>query len=132
MLAKRQRKSVRAKKRLPVQVWKAGTEESLSGTTKDVSADGIFVQTQKPFPPGTQVVIEMLFSGKTIKLEGVVQQSARVAAAMQSVQTSGMGIKAELPGEFVKDVVGDRRISPRIPVKIDVVGFMEVKNIPLN
>jgi len=122
-VAKRKRKSTRVKRRIPVQVWKAGTEESLSGTTKDVSADGIFVQTQKPFPPGTDVVIEMVFSGKTIKLEGVVTQASRVAAAMQSVQTSGMGIKATMPGKFVKDVVGDRRASHRVPVKIDVVGF---------
>ena len=90
-MAKRKRKSARVKRRLPVQVWKAGTDESLSGTTKDVSPDGIFVQTQKPFPPGTEVVIEMLHSGQTIKLEGVVTQASRVAGALQSVQTSGIG-----------------------------------------
>jgi Tfp pilus assembly protein PilZ len=135
-MAKGKRKSERVKRRLPVQVWKAGTDESLSGTTKDVSPDGIFVQTQKPFPPGTEVVIEMLHSGKTIKLEGVVTQASRVAGALQSVQTSGMGIKATLPGEFVKDVVGERRASPRVAAKIKVVGFygsekhlFELKNL---
>ena len=122
-MAKRNRDSTRVKRRLPVQVWKSGTEESISGTTKDVSPDGIFVQTAKPFPPGTEVSVEMLSSGKTIKLEGVVTQASRVSAALRSVQTSGMGIKAVLPGEFVKEVVGDRRVSPRIGVKIKVVGF---------
>lgn len=70
-----------------------GEEESAVGYTKNVSADGMFIGTMRPLPPGTEIVVTMQEGGKTRRQLAVVCHAARVSPLLSSLRTSGMGVR---------------------------------------
>lgn len=70
-----------------------GEEEFAVGYTKNVSADGMFIGTIRPLPPGTEIVVTMQEAGKTRRQLAVVCHAARVSPLLSSLKTSGMGVR---------------------------------------
>lgn len=60
-----------------------------TGLAEDVSTGGVFVSTEKPLPPGTNVTLFfVLAAGRTLKAEG----SVRWLRAPETGMTPGMGV----------------------------------------
>lgn len=80
-----------------MRVTTAGQEAPVSGFTRDISRDGMFIQTHHPFPPGCRVEVELLYKEQPIAVSGVVVHASRLPAHLQGLQTSGMGVKTLRP-----------------------------------
>jgi hypothetical protein len=87
------RNILRMKKRLSVKI---GTEApNKLAFTEDLSANGLFVKTCSPHPPGTRVKIEVTMpDGNLVMLEGMSRWRKSVPAqVIHLVNKKGMGIK---------------------------------------
>lgn len=71
----------RASLSLPVQLRADGSEEVVSYVTRDVSAGGLFIETDAPLPVGATVslVIHVSPPGGQLQAEGTVVRSVPVA-----------------------------------------------------
>jgi Tfp pilus assembly protein PilZ len=87
------RKQKRTPRRFNVRFRKVGEEDFAVGYTKNVSAGGLFVGTIRPFPPGTEIEVEIREAGELRHRPAVVVHAARVSPLLASVRTSGMGVR---------------------------------------
>jgi Tfp pilus assembly protein PilZ len=87
------RKTQRRVRRIPVRFWKQGEQEPRNGYMTNVSATGIFVNTNHPLPGGTRIRVEVLDPQLGFVVEGRVAHAMKVAPALQQVRPSGMGIR---------------------------------------
>jgi hypothetical protein len=78
---------------LPARFW-TGSREDESGQVRDVSWGGLFLECDRPPPPGTPVrlMVGVSRAGEDIPLQGEV---AWIAAG--SLKGSGMGIRLDIP-----------------------------------
>ena len=85
------RRSRRAE--LIVRVDYATVDELFSEFTRDVNEGGLFIETEKPRPPGTEVCLHFNLPGsdRTVKTDGIV---VRVSDGSDG-STPGMGIEFE-------------------------------------
>jgi len=118
---KHRRQDERKRARVKARVSAKGSGESVSGFTRDLSRGGVFVQTRKPFAPGTPIKVELLYPDDQIELEGVVVRALRLPGHLQGSQASGMGIRFPDSTELAR-VAGLQR-KARIALGSDVVVF---------
>ncbi len=120
-MTKRTRRWKRVKRRLPARARKEGEEEVISGVTRDFSSEGLFIETQYPFSPGSKVMIELGFSGRKIQLNGVVARVSKAEAHLRAIQVSGMAVAVAFSKEQLRDLVTDPRPKQRIEIDSTVV-----------
>jgi hypothetical protein len=120
MMASPKRKAERLKRRLAVKAYALDGEKTLTGTTRDISPEGMFIETSQPMPPGSRVRIEVILDKQTIQLEGIVAQANRSAHQLQSMKVSGMGISGDFSALQKFEVVGERREAPRFNLNAEV------------
>lgn len=105
------RRSDRAE--LIVRVDYSTVDELFSEFTRDINEGGLFIETEKPRPPGTEVSLHFSLPGsdRTVKTNGIV---VRVSDGSDGA-TPGMGIEFEdLPPEaraHINQVI--RALRPR-------------------
>ena len=91
---KKEREHKRKRTRVAARIKGEGKEASISGFTRDISRGGLFVQTHHPFPPGTEIEVELLHKDRpAAKLKGTVVHACRVPPHLHTLQASGMGVK---------------------------------------
>ncbi len=120
-MAKHERTAERTRTRVKVLVTKTGTEKPVTGFTRDVSTNGVFVHTRSPFPKGTPVKVELLYPDGQLDHEGVVVRSQRAPVQLQGSLQSGMGISLNESSDPA-EAAGDSR-DTRVPIGSDVVVF---------
>lgn len=101
------RRKRRFARRIQVRYWPQGEDHERKGYTTNVSTTGVFIATNAPLPPATRMRIEFLDRSGFI-VEAVVAHSARVSASLQSIRSSGMGIRFLLPSELVRELLPSR------------------------
>ena len=116
-----ERQAVRSRTRVRAQVTSLGSDKSLSGFTRNISRNGLYIQTRTPLAPGTPIQIELEYPGGRVNLEGVVVRAERVPMHLQGTLQSGMGIKVQ-PSPAMARAAGTSRPT-RIPLGSDVVVF---------
>ena len=88
--------NVRRKRRLlrvPVSFWKLGNpDKSHLGFTTDVSATGVFITCNSPFPTQTDVAVMIHDPEEGFVLSGVVTRATKSHPSLQRVMKAGMGI----------------------------------------
>lgn len=89
-MEKRRRR--RFARRLQVSYWLEGEEHARQGYTTNVSTTGAFIATNAPLAPGSRLRVEFHVD-KGFYVEAVVTHAARVSASLQSIRSSGMGIR---------------------------------------
>lgn len=98
------RRKRRFARRLQVSYWPKGDEHPRQGYTTNVSTSGAFIATNAPLPPGSRLRIEF-HADSSFFAEAVVTHAARVSTSLQSIRSSGMGIRfltiSELIGELL-------------------------------
>ena len=86
--------------RLPVRY--GDTRASDPGTTANLSAEGMFIESRRPLSPGTPLTIRMEIGGATVEVSGLVMWSRR---GLEPGRPAGMGVRLLLPppayGTFV-------------------------------
>jgi len=88
------RKQKRNPHRVNVRFNKKGDEEFAVGYTKNISPGGLFIGTNRPLPPGSEIVVEIKEGGKEMRQRpAVVVHAARVSPLLARVRTSGMGVR---------------------------------------
>lgn len=94
--AMEKRERLRKKTRLPVRY---GAHRPVTmGLITNVSARGVYVSTNAVLPLGAAVNLEVhLPSGEHLLLHGVVMRARRVASALATITTGGMGVRLEDP-----------------------------------
>lgn len=120
-VAKQRRKSKRTRTRVKALVTKAGTDKPVTGFTRDISPEGLYIHTRAPFPPGTSIAIELHYPDERIDLEGVVVRAERVPVQMQGILKPGMGVKVRTSPGMAR-ATGNSR-NTRVPLGSDVVVF---------
>jgi hypothetical protein len=89
----------RKRRRLTVRFGVDGPDKT--GFTRNISASGLFIQTNLPLPPGTILRMEIAFRDRTFALRGRVVWAKRVPAALAHVIECGMGIRyVQPPADF--------------------------------
>ncbi|OGR02690.1 MAG: hypothetical protein A2284_12930 [Deltaproteobacteria bacterium RIFOXYA12_FULL_61_11] len=90
----RQRASIRTKKRLTL---KFGTSDlSRTGVTNDLSMDGLKIQANTQYKPGTLLHIELhVTTAIVLRLSGMVRWAKRCPPALVSVMQPGMGVQLD-------------------------------------
>lgn len=104
-MEKRRRK--RFARRVQVRYWPRGDEHPRKGYTTNLSTTGVFIATNGPLPPGSRLRIEFL-GESGFMVEAVVTHAARVATALQSIRSSGMGIRFLEISELIRDLLPAR------------------------
>jgi len=118
------RRSERTRTRLPAKVTQVDSGASINGFTRDISKEGLFIQTRHPFGPGSRVEIELLQKERTVKLDGIVVHAARVPYHLRSLQPSGMGVEIGVPrGPAASAAPGDRGDRAETETETEVVVF---------
>ncbi len=85
------RKTPRKRLRLPVQY---GTKElNLKGFTTDISPGGIGIKTNRPLPPGTEILTCIDMDGELLLARGEVKWARRVQPSLVNYTECGMEIK---------------------------------------
>lgn len=118
-MPREQRKAARNKSRVPVRVTRASGDTPVTGFTRDISQDGMFIQTHHPFPPGSRVEVELLYKEQPIAVSGIVVHASRLPAHMQGLQASGMGVKTLRPQETAEASNESEVTSPLPPTDLD-------------
>ncbi len=109
------RKQKRNPHRINVRFNKKGDEEAAVGYTKNISPGGLFIGTNRPLPPGTEIVVEIKEGKEMRQRPAVVVHAARVSPLLARVRTSGMGVRylyLDESAEVAK--VPQNREEPRI------------------
>jgi len=118
------RRHDRRRTRVAARVTEEGVDGAISGITRDISRGGIFIQTRKPLPPGSQVRIELLHKEKpATRLEGVVIHAARVPPHLHNLQPSGMGVRLDEPEASSAGADGEPARDTRVPSSNEVMVF---------
>jgi uncharacterized protein (TIGR02266 family) len=118
---KHRRQDERRRARVKARVSPRTGGDAVSGFTRDLSRGGMFIQTRKPFAPGTPIKVELFYPDNQVELQGVVVRALRIPGHLQGNQASGMGIRFPDSAELAK-VAGLQR-KARIAVGSDVVVF---------
>lgn len=123
-MTKRRKSSNKVKRRLPAQAWKEGEwTPPISGVTTEFSLEGLFIETRHPFSLGSQVRIELAFSGRKIKLNGVVSQVLKAEPHKRAIQISGMDVDVAFSEEDTRKFVTDPTPKQRIQIDSAVVAY---------
>jgi hypothetical protein len=86
----------RRKTRLPARFGAERTERL--GMVTDVSARGLYVQTNAVLSRGSEVRVQVRTpGGDPLELQGRVMRTRRVAAALVTIATGGMGVRLSDP-----------------------------------
>lgn len=102
------RRKRRFARRLQVSYWLKGDEHPRQGYTTNVSTTGTFIATNAPLAPGTRLRIEFLVDDGFF-VEAIVTHAARVSTALQSIRSSGMGIRFLTISELISDLLPSGR-----------------------
>ena len=102
------RRRKRFARRLQVSYWVSGEEHPRQGYTTNVSTTGCFIATNAPLAPGTRLRIEYLVD-EGFYVEAVVTHAARVSTALQSIRSSGMGIRFLTISELISGLLPSGR-----------------------
>ncbi|OIP65847.1 MAG: hypothetical protein CO150_06565 [Nitrospirae bacterium CG_4_9_14_3_um_filter_53_35] len=83
--------------------------------TSNLSVNGFFIRTNRPFAPGTLLEFEIDHpNGHVIRLEGQVVHASRTLASISRVRRSGMGIELlEKPEEYLDYLKNLRKTTIR-------------------
>lgn len=120
-MAKQERRSERIRTRVKARVTTAGDDKPLTGFTRDVSKESLFIQTRVPLPRGTPIEIELHYPDERVDLRGLVVRAERVPVQLQGSIKGGMAVKVR-PTAAMARVAGSPR-NPRIPLDSNVVVF---------
>lgn len=101
------RRKKRFARRVQVRYWPKGEEHARKGYTTNLSTTGVFIATNGPLPPGSRLRIEFLGDSHFV-VEAVVTHAARVATALQSIRSSGMGIRFLEISELIRELLPTR------------------------
>jgi hypothetical protein len=94
-------KRITERKRRRLTVRFGANSPERTGFTRNISATGIFIQTNLPLPPGTILHVEIAFPERTFALRGRVVWAKKVPAQLAHVIECGMGIRyVQPPAEY--------------------------------
>lgn len=112
-----QRFSNRIPRRLQLRYWRRNADPATGhvGYSKNISPTGLFVATNAPYNPGTELTIELHSDEEVVMVGGKVVHAARVAPLLQKVRSSGMGIQLSKATDAYLKLVG---IEPEPDEKI--------------
>lgn len=99
--SRRSRRSKRAKRRLTCSF--AIGSQYYRGITVDLSAEGLFIQTDATAAPGNRVEIDLIGTGKDpdVRVSGVIARRRAVPAMLASAVRRGIGVRLlEAPREY--------------------------------
>ena len=102
------RRRKRFARRLQVSYWVKDEDHPRQGYTTNVSTTGCFIATNAPLAPGTRLRIEFLIDDG-FYVEAVVTHAARVSTALQSIRSSGMGIRFLTISELITGLLPSGR-----------------------
>ncbi len=108
------RHAPRYKRRLPVRFWHPQTGDPHQAFTIDISLVGMFISTRAPLPEGSRFRIEVLEPGHNYIFQGEVVRTERVAAELQQVSPSGMGVRLLQVGELVQELIPGEAEKARV------------------
>lgn len=91
-------------RRVQIHYWIHGEDHERKAYTTNVSTAGAFIATNGPSPPGTRMRVEFLGENGFI-IEAIVSHAARVSASLQSIRSSGMGIRFLSIEELVRGLL---------------------------
>ncbi len=91
MSGSERRKTPRKRLRLPVQF--GINELNLRGFTKDISPSGVAIKTNRPLPPGTELLMSIDLDGELLLSRGEVKWARKVPPALINYTDCGMEIK---------------------------------------
>jgi hypothetical protein len=110
------RRMPRTKKRLSCTVMVS--QQRYTGIVIDVSATGLFVQTNATPKPGTQVTVELQVpGGETIALNTAVARRRNVPAHLKSIARGGIGLCIEGASESYFALIGELQGEKTAPPK---------------
>lgn len=95
-------------RRLQVSYWPEGDQHARQSYTTNISTTGAFIATNAPLAPGSRLRVE--FQGEnSFFVEAVVSHAARVSTALQSIRSSGMGIRFLTISELISGLLPTSR-----------------------
>jgi PilZ domain len=89
-------KRLRQRKKTRLSIRFGAERPDRMGLITDVSARGIFISTNAVLPQGSPVRVHVpVPGGEPLQLDGRVMRARRVAAALVTSTTGGMGVRIE-------------------------------------
>ena len=109
------RKNTRSKRRLTARI--ETPEGTFSGIVRDLSANGLFVQTRVSLKPGQKVHVELREAdGPEIAISAKVVRRYVVPSRLASIASSGVALGIEKPSEaFLQLVAGQTPAASATP-----------------
>lgn len=99
------RASPRHFKRAQVRFWsKEESDKTHTGYTRNLSGNGVFICTHKPFPRGTRLCMEVTEADTRLLFEGIVARRTRVDPELRKMGESGMGVRFLRPEELIREL----------------------------
>jgi Tfp pilus assembly protein PilZ len=93
-------------RRVQVRFWRRDQPEQVFyGFTSDVSEGGAFIVTATPIGTSSRIRVEILAAEGGFVAEAVVRRSQRVHRDLQSIKTSGMGVRFLGIAELVHELL---------------------------
>jgi hypothetical protein len=100
------RQNRRWPRRVEVRFWRPEQPEHVyHGVTSDVSETGAFIVTGTPMGTNTRIRVELLTEQGAFVSEAVVRRALHVHRELQSVKTSGMGVRFLEITELIHDIL---------------------------
>ena len=93
--------------------WARGGDRFLYAYTMNLSAGGVFIATQHPFRKGSRIQIEFAAVAGRFIVDGLVMRSMTYPRELQSMKTSGMGVRFVTVPELIAEAL------PTDPVELD-------------
>ncbi len=99
------REQERRPRRVPVRFWKQGESKRYRGYSANISTGGMYIETNSLVNVGSRIRLEIGAGKHAFMAEAVV---ARVNKSLQTLRTSGMGVRfmtvEELVGELMPEI----------------------------
>ena len=103
------RASIRIDTRIPVFVNNQSIVSPESGSAIDLSENGMYVPTEKPYPANNRVTVQLHMKERTISTDGTVLYNS--TGGTERVKMAGMGLKFTTIGpqdqEFIRKFIRD-------------------------
>ena len=99
------REQERRPRRVPVGFWKQGDDKRYRGYSANISTGGMYIDTNNLVGVGSRIRLEVGTGEHAFMVEAMV---ARVSKSLQTLRTSGMGVRFltidELVGELIPEI----------------------------
>ena len=106
------REQERRSRRAQINFWQRGSEKRYRGYSTNISAGGMYVDTNHLAPKGTRIRLEVCSDDCGFMVEAVV---ARVNKSMQALRPSGMGVRFLTIEELLSELLPEMGSVPEEP-----------------